>query len=633
MLSRVAFLAVLLALLAGALAADAAPLRLSAEHDLVLTHSRFYEPPARPASIADFIASSLKTSDPVQPETCSPCQTVIQIAEWVAESNSSMSLVEALGDNLCAEHFNSSAPALELCTGLVKLLVGFAEKIPGMMHESGLYEPIRFCSAFSMCTVKCCADDTTPEQITLNVGKDATERHVSWVTGGNASASEVRYGINGQFTQRATGYQLTMTTGGYIGTFHRVVITGLQPNEVISYQVGDFSATGSATSPVYTFNTWDAESLKTPFHIGIVGDMAATESPYAPLNIAWLNNQTEAGLLDAVIHIGDIGYGDGYEVTFDTFFTMLQPTMTAVPFVVIGGNHEILFNFSSYEHRFFTSGLGAEPEPLPPSQKTTVGGRHHRAAAAKPKGASTPSGTNLFSSWDLACVHFIGLNSESVLDVAQMDDAQVAWLKADLDATVERMAAGRAAHPDVLETGQCTYDAPTFIVAYLHRPPYCSDTDNMNCHLEGPFLQSVLEPIFVQYGVDLVFSGHQHNYERTHNVLGGKIDPTGPMYVVNGAGGNREGIAHNFEKEAPEWSAFRGALSGVGQLSVLNSSALHLQFFAQPTQNSTSFATGVDAAPPVTLADDVYIYARHRAGAQTKRVLGEEQGDSLVSEM
>ena len=54
-------------------------------------------------------------------------------------------------------------------------------------------------------------------------------------------------------------------------------------------------------------------------------------------------------------------------------------------------------------------------------------------------------------------------------------------------------------------------------------------------------------PLLDRYGVDLVFSGHDHNYERTLPMLGGLvvdagqdpdfIDPAGPIYVVTAGGG------------------------------------------------------------------------------------------------
>ncbi len=47
----------------------------------------------------------------------------------------------------------------------------------------------------------------------------------------------------------------------------------------------------------------------------------------------------------------------------------------------------------------------------------------------------------------------------------------------------------------------------------MHRPMYCSkDTDD--CGKESQELKNLLENIFYKYSVNLVVSGHLHNYER-----------------------------------------------------------------------------------------------------------------------
>ena len=68
----------------------------------------------------------------------------------------------------------------------------------------------------------------------------------------------------------------------------------------------------------------------------------------------------------------------------------------------------------------------------------------------------------------------------------------------------------------------------------LHRPPYTAGPHN-------PCLaaRESLCPIFEQTGVDIVFAGHDHMYERTYPMRAGEKtdDSTGVVYVVTGAGG------------------------------------------------------------------------------------------------
>ena len=74
------------------------------------------------------------------------------------------------------------------------------------------------------------------------------------------------------------------------------------------------------------------------------------------------------------------------------------------------------------------------------------------------------------------------------------------------------------------------------------------------------FASSQVEASFNARRVDVAISAHMHGYQRSWPLaLGGNVtsrsyaNPTAPVYVVNGAAGNREGN----ERPAPaNWSAF-----------------------------------------------------------------------------
>jgi len=61
----------------------------------------------------------------------------------------------------------------------------------------------------------------------------------------------------------------------------------------------------------------------------------------------------------------------------------------------------------------------------------------------------------------------------------------------------------------------------------LHRSPYGSSS-----HGGDEKVREDLEPVFTRHGVDLVFAGHDHVYERT-------VPIKGVTYVVSGGGGKR----------------------------------------------------------------------------------------------
>lgn len=92
---------------------------------------------------------------------------------------------------------------------------------------------------------------------------------------------------------------------------------------------------------------------------------------------------------------------------------------------------------------------------------------------------------------------FYALNSN------YMDKKQVDWLNSEL-----------------------AKDTSEWKIAFCHHPPYSSGGK----HGSDDQLRKVVEPIFVKYGVNTVFTGHDHFYER--------IKPQqGIYYFVSGAGG------------------------------------------------------------------------------------------------
>lgn len=89
-------------------------------------------------------------------------------------------------------------------------------------------------------------------------------------------------------------------------------------------------------------------------------------------------------------------------------------------------------------------------------------------------------------------------------------------------------------------------DATWKIVAH-HHPVYTSDEDDYGDTFDGepttngdPRVQRMTE-LYDEFGVDLVFYGHMHSYERTWPVRGGTVGHVGTRYIkVGGAGGNLE---------------------------------------------------------------------------------------------
>ena len=78
---------------------------------------------------------------------------------------------------------------------------------------------------------------------------------------------------------------------------------------------------------------------------------------------------------------------------------------------------------------------------------------------------------------------------------------------------------------------------------FFHRPVYSSSK-----HGSDVEIREDLEQIFDRYRVNAVFSGHDHDYERTAPI-------EGVTYVVTGGGGGKE----LYPAGTSEWTAFSGS--------------------------------------------------------------------------
>jgi PKD repeat protein len=149
------------------------------------------------------------------------------------------------------------------------------------------------------------------------------------------------------------------------------------------------------------------------------------------------------------------------------------------------------------------------------SRTRPVPGNHeYLTAGAAPYfayfGAAAGTAGQGWYSYELGKWHVIALNSNcDAIGGCGAGSSQAAWLEADL-----------AAHP-----AACT-------VAYWHHPVFSSGTHGNESEMTSTW--AVLDAA----GVDLVVSGHDHDYERFAPQDGaGVADPTGIREIVIGTGG------------------------------------------------------------------------------------------------
>ncbi len=200
-----------------------------------------------------------------------------------------------------------------------------------------------------------------------------------------------------------------------------------------------------------------------------------------------------AGLLermhpDLILHTGDVVYPKGDDADYDLkFFAPYRRIIESVPIFPSLGNHDVeTENGAPYLENFYL-----------PRNNLEDTGRYY--------------------SFDWGNAHFVALDSELYYEDEGGDpERQKAWLERDL---------GETRQP--------------WKFVFFHRPPYSSSE-----HGSDLLVREDLEPILARHGVDVVFSGHDHDYERT-------VQIKGVTYVVTGGGGK-----DLYEAGESEWTAF-----------------------------------------------------------------------------
>ena len=104
-----------------------------------------------------------------------------------------------------------------------------------------------------------------------------------------------------------------------------------------------------------------------------------------------------------------------------------------------------------------------------------------------------------------------------------------------------------------------------WLIVLSHVPWYNSNTYHMG---EGDPHRTALEQLFMDAGVNMVFTGHVHSYERWHPTFKGEINGCGITHLNIGDGGNREGLAGNWQEYQPPNSALREDSYGSGVLRI-----------------------------------------------------------------
>lgn len=432
---------------------------------------------------------------------------------------------------------------------------------------------------------------------------------VSWNTYERLDAPSVQYGLSPDSLDQIAESQESITYPTSLTWNNHVVIKDLQPATTYYYRV----ANSENDSDIYKFVTAKAVGSTDEFSFSVVVDMGTMgelglseevgEDAGGALKPGEQNTiQSLLASIDEfefLWHPGDIAYADywlkeeiqhylpnttiadGYKVyeqILNAFYDELQPVSANKPYMVGPGNHEADCDNGGTSDK--ENDIKYTNSICVPGQTNFTGYKNHFRMPGDESGGTG----NFWYSFNYGQAHFVQFNTEtdfgngikgpedSAPNGAQgsYSNAQIDWLEKDLSSV------NRTETPWVIAAG--------------HRPWYVAGDECTDC-------QTAFESILIKHNVDLVVSGHVHNYERQKPISSGLIDPNGlnnpsaPWYILNGLGGHYDGL-DSLVYPLPNYTEFaQDSAYGWSKFTVHNCTHLTHEFIASANNSVLDKAT------------------------------------------
>lgn len=248
-------------------------------------------------------------------------------------------------------------------------------------------------------------------------------------------------------------------------------ISGLEPASTYYYGLYDGDRMIAGGDELHYFKTSPEPGSAAPLRFWVVGDSGTGSEMQATVHRAMENyTYRQKKPLDLFLHVGDMAYFNGTDNEFHfNFFVPYARTLRNTVFWPAMGNHE--------------GGTSKGPTATGPYYDNFV-------LPTRGEAGGKPSGTEAYYSYDFGNAHFVVLNSYD--EDRSKNGAMATWLTADLEQT-----------------------GADWVFAYWHHTPYTKGSHDSDSEHELKEMRENFMPILEKGGVDMVFGGHSHIYERS----------------------------------------------------------------------------------------------------------------------
>lgn len=274
---------------------------------------------------------------------------------------------------------------------------------------------------------------------------------------------------------------------------HKVLVSGLKSGTKYTYMLG--GAEGLVKGGVFTTDNGDD---KVQF-LGIADVQAGNVPAFQKGQRAAEKAQEMFPEADFMVNLGDLT-NDSDNNEWNCYAATFDGVNAAQTFAPVAGNHDGLGVWHWFDNMF----------NLDTSESV-----------------QTLNGVNY--SFDYGNAHFAVVNTNDMLSVSL---SQLKWLRNDMNSTDK-----------------------DWKIVFMHKSPYTLGKDGK--WPDALYLTESLTRVLDACDVDLVMSGHDHQYLRTKSLKGGKVvgDGEGVTYVLAGTAGSkryeiREFMINHFIKES-----------------------------------------------------------------------------------